>query len=60
MSARDERASRGAMLLVALFFAAVGMGLGGWVIARKLVWDYGIMGWPSPAKNSAPSLKTGR
>jgi dolichol-phosphate mannosyltransferase len=28
-------------------FAAVGMGLGGWVIARKLLWDYGIMGWPS-------------
>jgi polyisoprenyl-phosphate glycosyltransferase len=28
-------------------FAAVGMGLGVWVIARKLVWNYGIMGWPS-------------
>jgi glycosyltransferase involved in cell wall biosynthesis len=28
-------------------FAAVGMGLGAWVIARKLLWDYGIMGWPS-------------
>jgi dolichol-phosphate mannosyltransferase len=28
-------------------FAAVGMGLGAWVIARKLVWNYGIMGWPS-------------
>jgi len=29
------------------FFAVVGLGLGGWVIARKLLWDYGIMGWPS-------------
>jgi dolichol-phosphate mannosyltransferase len=28
-------------------FAAVGMGLGAWVIARKLLWNYGIMGWPS-------------
>ena len=28
-------------------FAALGLGLGGWVIARKLLWDYGIMGWPS-------------
>jgi glycosyltransferase involved in cell wall biosynthesis len=28
-------------------FAIVGLGLGGWVIARKLLWDYGIMGWPS-------------
>jgi dolichol-phosphate mannosyltransferase len=28
-------------------FAAVGMGLGGWVIVRKLVWDYGFIGWPS-------------
>jgi polyisoprenyl-phosphate glycosyltransferase len=28
-------------------FAAVGLGLGAWVIARKLLWDYGIMGWPS-------------
>jgi polyisoprenyl-phosphate glycosyltransferase len=27
--------------------AAVGLGLGAWVIARKLLWDYGIMGWPS-------------
>src|SRR5260370_29438797 len=28
-------------------FALVGMGLGTWVISRKLLWDYGIMGWPS-------------
>jgi glycosyltransferase involved in cell wall biosynthesis len=28
-------------------FAAIGLGLGAWVIARKLLWDYGIMGWPS-------------
>ena len=28
-------------------FALVGLGLGGWVIARKLVWDHGMMGWPS-------------
>jgi glycosyltransferase involved in cell wall biosynthesis len=28
-------------------FAFVGLGLGAWVIARKLLWDYGIMGWPS-------------
>ncbi len=27
--------------------ALLGLGLGGWVIARKLLWDYGIMGWPS-------------
>ncbi|HZU81953.1 MAG TPA: glycosyltransferase family 2 protein [Polyangiaceae bacterium] len=28
-------------------FAVVGLALGAWVIARKLLWDYGIMGWPS-------------
>jgi dolichol-phosphate mannosyltransferase len=28
-------------------FALLGLGLGGWVIARKLLWDYGVMGWPS-------------
>jgi glycosyltransferase involved in cell wall biosynthesis len=28
-------------------FAAAGFGLGAWVIARKLLWNYGIMGWPS-------------
>jgi polyisoprenyl-phosphate glycosyltransferase len=28
-------------------FAFVGLGLGAWVIARKLLWNYGIMGWPS-------------
>jgi polyisoprenyl-phosphate glycosyltransferase len=28
-------------------FALIGLGLGAWVIARKLLWDYGIMGWPS-------------
>ena len=28
-------------------FALVGLGLGVWVIARKLLWDYGMMGWPS-------------
>jgi glycosyltransferase involved in cell wall biosynthesis len=30
-----------------LSFAALGLGLGAWVIARKLLWNYGIMGWPS-------------
>ncbi len=30
-----------------LSFAVLGFGLGLWVIARKLVWDYGMMGWPS-------------
>jgi hypothetical protein len=29
--------------VIALF----GLGLGVWVIARKLLWNYGIMGWPS-------------
>ncbi len=28
-------------------FALVGLGLGVWVIARKLLWDYGMKGWPS-------------
>ena len=28
-------------------FAGAGLGLGVWVIARKLLWNYGIMGWPS-------------
>jgi dolichol-phosphate mannosyltransferase len=28
-------------------FALGGLGLGAWVIARKLVYNYGIMGWPS-------------
>jgi polyisoprenyl-phosphate glycosyltransferase len=28
-------------------FAVVGFGLGAWVIARKLAWNYGLMGWPS-------------
>jgi polyisoprenyl-phosphate glycosyltransferase len=28
-------------------FAGTGLGLGVWVIARKLLWNYGIMGWPS-------------
>jgi dolichol-phosphate mannosyltransferase len=28
-------------------FALVGLGLGLWVILRKLVWDYGFVGWPS-------------
>ena len=28
-------------------FALVGLGMGLWVIARKLLWDYGMMGWPS-------------
>src|SRR5260370_28634636 len=28
-------------------FSLVGFGLGLWVIARKLLWDYGMMGWPS-------------
>jgi glycosyltransferase involved in cell wall biosynthesis len=30
-----------------LGFALLGFALGLWVIARKLVWDYGMMGWPS-------------
>jgi dolichol-phosphate mannosyltransferase len=30
-----------------LAFAVIGLALGAWVIARKLLWDYGIMGWPS-------------
>ncbi len=30
-----------------LAFAAIGLALGAWVIGRKLLWDYGIMGWPS-------------
>jgi glycosyltransferase involved in cell wall biosynthesis len=30
-----------------LSFALLGFGLGLWVIVRKLVWDYGMMGWPS-------------
>ncbi len=28
-------------------FAVLGLALGVWVIARKLLWDYGLMGWPS-------------
>ncbi len=28
-------------------FAVVGFGMGLWVISRKLLWDYGMMGWPS-------------
>jgi glycosyltransferase involved in cell wall biosynthesis len=28
-------------------FACLGLGWGLWVIARKLIWNYGIMGWPS-------------
>jgi dolichol-phosphate mannosyltransferase len=28
-------------------FALVGLGLGAWVIARKILWDYGLVGWPS-------------
>jgi polyisoprenyl-phosphate glycosyltransferase len=28
-------------------FALLGFGMGVWVIARKLLWDYGVMGWPS-------------
>jgi glycosyltransferase involved in cell wall biosynthesis len=28
-------------------FAIVGFGLGLWVIARKMLWDYGLIGWPS-------------
>jgi dolichol-phosphate mannosyltransferase len=27
--------------------AFLGLGMGAWVIVRKLLWDYGIMGWPS-------------
>jgi polyisoprenyl-phosphate glycosyltransferase len=28
-------------------FALLGLGLGAWVITRKLLWDYGNIGWPS-------------
>ncbi len=28
-------------------FALLGMGMGVWVILRKVIWDYGMMGWPS-------------
>jgi hypothetical protein len=28
-------------------FALLGMGMGAWVILRKVLWDYGMMGWPS-------------
>lgn len=30
-----------------LLFALAGFGLGAWTIVRKIIWDYGIMGWPS-------------
>lgn len=30
-----------------LMFAVIGFGMGLWVILRKLLWDYGMMGWPS-------------
>jgi hypothetical protein len=30
-----------------ILIALLGLGMGAWVIARKLLWDYGIMGWPS-------------
>lgn len=30
-----------------LFFAMGGFVLGGWAIFRKIVWDYGLMGWTS-------------
>lgn len=32
---------------VGLAFAIVGLAMGAFVIVRKLLWDYGIMGWPS-------------
>ena len=28
-------------------FALLGIGMGVWVILRKLLWNYGVMGWPS-------------
>jgi dolichol-phosphate mannosyltransferase len=28
-------------------FAIAGLTMGAWVIARKVIWDYGMMGWPS-------------
>jgi dolichol-phosphate mannosyltransferase len=28
-------------------FAMTGFGAGVWVVVRKVVWDYGMMGWPS-------------
>ncbi len=28
-------------------FAVLGLVMGAWVITRKLLWDYGLMGWPS-------------
>ena len=30
-----------------LLCAIFGFGLGAWAIARKVFWDYGMMGWPS-------------
>jgi polyisoprenyl-phosphate glycosyltransferase len=33
--------------ILGFLFAAVGLGLGLWVIVRKLVWNYGFVGWPS-------------
>jgi dolichol-phosphate mannosyltransferase len=30
-----------------LVIAVVGLALGGWAILRKLLWDYGFVGWPS-------------
>jgi glycosyltransferase involved in cell wall biosynthesis len=33
--------------MLGFVFAVLGFGLGLWVIARKLAWNYGIMGWPS-------------
>jgi glycosyltransferase involved in cell wall biosynthesis len=30
-----------------LVFSVVGLLLGAWVIGRKVLWNYGLMGWPS-------------
>lgn len=33
--------------VMGLVFALAGFALGGWTIARKLLWGYGVMGWSS-------------
>ncbi len=32
---------------IGLLCAVAGLGLGLWTIVRKVIWDYGLMGWPS-------------
>ena len=33
--------------MMGVLFALSGFGLGVWAVIRKIVWDYGMMGWPS-------------